>query len=91
MHDKNRRDQIGAELRLLKHCREDHEARERRESKDFDKDRDKQKKDDADGVHSSVYGGKSRSAEEERVGGWGTMFFQLEYTFDPVKRWLWVF
>lgn len=30
VHDKNRRDQIGAELRLLKHCREDAKARERK-------------------------------------------------------------
>lgn len=33
VHDKTRRDQIGAELRLLKHCRADFDARGREEAK----------------------------------------------------------
>ena len=34
MHDKNRRDQIGAELRLLKHCRADVATRQEREKEE---------------------------------------------------------
>ncbi|CAN0296758.1 unnamed protein product, partial [Ectocarpus sp. 12 AP-2014] len=46
VHDKTRRDQIGAELRLLKHCRADAAAREEEE--------DKSKQEDPDGNPASL-------------------------------------